>query len=283
MKKYLYIFLTFAFGGALASCQKAEEGTEPGTTSDPTAVVFAYAADDDSHNPDSDLRLRIATNDKAQKVYVFYEDTLSYQSNLASMGKDGYADYVVKNGTEVSGAVANSVTESYITGLNGFYDLSVAAVSGGKATVKTIRVFGVIWEDICEGTYRVQYSKRPLAPIMGGFEFPTTFQHNPIFPNQYRYKDVFGKGYHVILNLTGDEGEDDMGVYKCFSINGCPTGFEYSNYGMIFVSTYADYNGDPSYYDNTNLYENNSMYSYNTYHVEAGPLVNGYDAFRPAQ
>ena len=86
MKKYLSIFLTFAFAGALASCQKAEEGTEPGTTSDPTAVVFAYAADDDSHNPDSDLRLRIATNDKAQKVYVFYEDTLSYQSNLASMG-----------------------------------------------------------------------------------------------------------------------------------------------------------------------------------------------------
>lgn len=50
-------------------------------------------ATDEAHDPDCDLLLRIATNNKAEKVYVFYEDTTSYQNNIASMGKEAYADF----------------------------------------------------------------------------------------------------------------------------------------------------------------------------------------------
>ena len=280
MKKYLYILLSAAFVAFFASCE-ADEGSEPGSTSEPTAVVFAYAADDDSHDPDCDLRVRIASNDKAQKVYLFYEDTLSYQSNIASLGKEGYAKYVVEKGTEVSGAAGGNVAETYVTGLNGYYELSVAAVSGDKMTVRTIRVLGVVWQDLCTGTYYVQYRSRPLSNIMGGYTFDPTFQSNPLDPAKFRYKDLFGKGYHMILTLTGDTDEDSDGVFYCFSMSGTETPFSYGSYGTIYAATYADYTGYTAYYAFTNLYEDYTMYSYNLYYVSAGALCYGYDCFFP--
>ena len=130
MKKNLFIYvLLFLLGGVatFTSCT-VDEGTEPGNDSEPSILIYQYAASR-PNNPDNDVVLRFATNSKTESAYYLVEPTETKEANVASMGEEGYKDYVVSEGIKIEGASGSTTVDVVVTDLYGEYTITAVAVS----------------------------------------------------------------------------------------------------------------------------------------------------------
>ena len=218
MKKYIIMSLAAALTFCFTSC-KEDNGTEPGTDSQPAATIYTYEPSAPL-NPDNDVNIRFVCNSKTSEAYYLVEKTTEKEAH--KMSEAAYADFVVANGTKLqltedkhSGGKVSEVT---VAGLLGDYTITAVAANGGTKTSATKTFRGLMWEDVVTGTY--MYSNANVQFLMGEITSrPTTLQICTTDETLYRFKDAFGEGMHMKINLLPDlVGEDEGGVYTFFRV-----------------------------------------------------------------
>lgn len=135
---------------ALTACSE-DQGTEPGSDANPTVTIFQYAPGD-GYNVDNDIKLRICANNQTAEAYYLTELTADKEENLSTMGEVGYMNYVIENGTKVTGIEGESDADVILTGLIGDYTITVVAVNGSRKTASEITFYGIQWDSLGQGT-----------------------------------------------------------------------------------------------------------------------------------
>lgn len=287
MKKYIYhLFMLLLATATMTSCAE-EEGTEPGNDSNPAVIVYQYKASR-PNNPDNDVVIRFATNSRTTEAYYLAETAADKNKRIASLGKEGYMDYVVSNGTKVADISGASNVDVILTDLYGEITITAVAVGDGAKTSSETTFTGLAWTDVASGTYHFtnqSVSGTPSATISGMASIPTVLQVCTTDANLYRFTDVFGKGYHLKINLIDIKGSDAGGEYQFFRIPSGETSFVAGKNGPVSVRDVGYWQGDDTFVTEggyeSGIYANHECFLFITYHVTAGVLGYGYDSFIP--
>ena len=271
--------LTFCF----TSC-KEDNGTEPGTDSQPAATIYTYEPSAPL-NPDNDVNIRFVCNSKTSEAYYLVEKTTEKEAH--KMSEAAYADFVVANGTKLqltedkhSGGKVSEVT---VAGLLGDYTITAVAANGGTKTSATKTFRGLMWEDVVTGTY--MYSNANVQFLMGEITSrPTTLQICTTDETLYRFKDAFGEGMHLKINLLPDlVGEDEGGVYTFFRVKDQVISEFQGN--KVYVRDIGYWQGDDKYVTDhgfeSGMYEDYSCFIYIQCHIGSTNYGYGYDYFIP--
>lgn len=271
--------LTFCF----TSC-KEDNGTEPGTDSQPAATIYTYEPSAPL-NPDNDVNIRFVCNSKTSEAYYLVEKTTEKEAH--KMSEAAYADFVVANGTKLqltedkhSGGKVSEVT---VAGLLGDYTITAVAANGGTKTSATKTFRGLMWEDVVKGTY--MYSNANVQFLMGEITSrPTTLQICTTDETLYRFKDAFGEGMHMKINLLPDlVGEDEGGVYTFFRVKDQMISEFQGN--KVYVRDIGYWQGDDKYVTDhgfeSGMYEDYSCFIYIQCHIGSTNYGYGYDYFIP--
>ena len=223
MRKFINkLFAVVLATAAITSCT-VEEGTVPGNDKDPNVVVYSYTAKK-PYNEDNDVLLRLAFNSKVEEAYYLAEKATEKESKVASMGEQGYMDYVVSNGTKVADVTTEA--DLAITDLYGKYAITVVAVSGTKKASAVAEFTGLEWADVVNGTYYFG-----VKPDVTGKSRATTLQVCTTDNTLYRFKDVFGQDSHMKIQLLPDYTATDAdGTYTYFRIPATETAITYGSY-----------------------------------------------------
>ena len=281
-----YMWVLFALTAFVTSC-KDEEGTEPGGDGTPVITVYDYSAAL-PYNADNDLALRIAANNRVTAAYYLAEPAADQQSRLESLGEEGYAQYVVSNGTQVEGITGNSTVDVTVTDMTGPYVISVVGTNGSSYCLRTVSFTGLAWEDVVNGTYvfgTSAVSGTPAASITGESSLPTTLQVCTTDATLYRFRDVFGEGYSMKINLLDQSGSDSGGTYQFFRVPAIVTPFTFGSYGAVTIEDIGYWQGDSSFVTQGG-YESGMYGDYNcfilvAYLCSGGTIGYGYDYFIP--
>ena len=245
MKKYFSLALSLLAVLAFTACT-ADEGTTPGGDSNPVVTIYTYepAA---PLNPDNDVNIRIAANGKTDEVYYLVEKSTEKESR--NIDDKAYAQYVKDNGVKVD-AVAEEhnggkVFDFTLTDLYGEYTITAVAVKGGTLTSTSVKFLGLDWEDVVEGTY---YFANPNAQVLLGMASnPTTLQVCTTDETLYRFKDVFGNGVHLKINLMPDyQATDAGGTYTFFRVADQRIGVQYQG-NDVYVRDIGYWQGDDEF------------------------------------
>ena len=271
--------LTFCF----TSC-KEDNGTEPGTDSQPAATIYTYEPSAPL-NPDNDVNIRFVCNSKTSEAYYLVEKTTEKEAH--KMSEAAYADFVVANGTKLqltedkhSGGKVSEVT---VAGLLGDYTITAVAANGGTKTSATKTFRGLMWEDVVKGTY--MYSNANVQFLMGEITSrPTTLQICTTDETLYRFKDAFGEGMHLKINLLPDlVDEDEGGVYTFFRVKDQMISEFQGN--KVYVRDIGYWQGDDKYVTDhgfeSGMYEDYSCFIYIQCHIGSTNYGYGYDYFIP--
>lgn len=280
MKKNLLIYFGIFLGMlSFFSCTE-EEGTEPGNDSTPSLVAYQYTVSL-PYDVDCDTQIRLAVNNRIEAAYYLVEKSETKAENVASMGMEGYLDYVVEHGTKVEEIPASLNADIFITQLMGEYAITVVGVGDGQKVYSEFTFTGILWTDVATGTYQPasMYS-------LGLTDIATTLQVCGDDPTTYRFKDLYGTGKHLVVNMLDQEGSDENGNYSFFRIPPTATCWSYGSYGTINVRDVGYWQGNDAYVTvggyESGMYENYDCFLCIQYYVEAGYLSSGgygYDYF----
>ena len=283
MKKYIIMSLAAALTFCFTSC-KEDNGTEPGTDSQPAATIYTYEPSAPL-NPDNDVNIRFVCNSKTSEAYYLVEKTTEKEAH--KMSEAAYADFVVANGTKLqltedkhSGGKVSEVT---VAGLLGDYTITAVAANGGTKTSATKTFRGLMWEDVVTGTY--MYSNANVQFLMGEITSrPTTLQICTTDETLYRFKDAFGEGMHLKINLLPDlVDEDEGGVYTFFRVKDQMISEFQGN--KVYVRDIGYWQGDDKYVTDhgfeSGMYEDYSCFIYIQCHIGSTNYGYGYDYFIP--
>ena len=103
MKKYIENLFLVLFALLVFTACSDEQGTDAGNDSQPRVTLYKYNAQPPL-NPDNDVLVRVAANNKVQEAYYFAENTET--KDARGMSEAEYADFVIANGqkiTEING------------------------------------------------------------------------------------------------------------------------------------------------------------------------------------
>lgn len=279
MKRHIFGMMAAAVLALTFTSCSEEQGTEPG--SDPSANITLYQYQPSSpYDADADRHIRIAANSKVKEAYILCEDTASYAARLQELGENGYAEYVKSNGSRLADISGASSADSVFTNLGGTYVFSVVAVANNGSLVRKQTSFtGIAWMDVAEGTMSF-----PEKSVFADFGSVTTvLQQRSDNPSQYRIKDMFKTGYHLLFTTHGETLTDEEGFkYKLATVPKQDTGYTYGSYGSIYVADIATYDADASYQSYVQMYEDGSCVFYNYEYVTAGSIGYGYYIFYPS-
>ena len=273
MRKYINKLFAVVLATATITSCTVEEGTVPGNDKDPNVVVYSYTAKK-PYNEDNDVLLRLAFNSKVEEAYYLAEKATEKESKVASMGEEGYMDYVVSNGTKVADVTTEA--DLAITDLYGKYAITVVAVSGAKKASAVAEFTGLEWADVINGTYYFG-----VKPDVTGESRATTLQVCTTDNTLYRFKDVFGKDSHMKFQLLPDyTGTDADGAYTYFRVPATDTPFTYGNYGTVGVRDIGYWQGNTAWItDNgyeSGMYEDYTCYISVQYYCSGGSLGYGW-------
>ena len=288
MKKYFSLTMSLLAMLTFTACTQ-EEGTTPGGDSTPYVNIMQYEVSSPL-NPDNDVLLRIVANNKASDVYYLAEKTAD--KDARNMSAEAYADYVITNGTKASLEAdqqsGGKVLDVTLTDLFGEYTITAVASNGGAKTYSSTVFTGLDWATVAEGTY--QFGVANIISIAGAMT-PTTLQVCTTNDKLYRFKDVFGAGQHLKINLLSMKGKDSDGEYTYFRIPAQKTGMQFGSYGDVSIRDVGYWQGDDSWItDNgyeSGMYEDYFCFIMAQYYVSAGSLGysagsgNNYDFFIP--
>jgi hypothetical protein len=278
MKKYIYLFSVLFATVAMTSCVE-EEGTVPGNDSSPAVTIYQYVVSKPL-NADNDVAIRVAANNRTTEAYYLAEKTVDKNTRIASLGEDGYNDYVVSNGVKLSEISGESNADVTLTDLYGEYTITAVAVGDGKKTSAATVFNGLDWTTVATGTYYFFNTGR-----LGVESNPATLQVCTTNDQLYRFKDVFANGYHMKINLLSLKGRDSYGEYTFFRIPVTDTPFTYGTYGAVSARDIGYWQGSDAWItDNgyeSGMYEDYYCFLYIQYFVSAGNMGYGYDEFVP--
>lgn len=280
--KYFHGFVTALCAFGFAACV-AEQGAVPGNDPAPAVTIFSYTPDL-PYNADNDISLRFATNEQTSDAYYLAEPTADRDARVASVGENGYMDYVVSNGERLTGISGESASDVILTDLMGEYTITAVAVGNGGKTASAISFTGLEWENIVSGTY-----------YFGAVAFTSDFEPRPTVLQKctsdetlYRFKDVFADGYSLKINiLPGYTATDEDGTYRFFRIAAQPTPYTYGSYGSVYIRDIGYWQGNDAFVTNngyeSGMYEDGYCFLCAQYYVSAGSLGYGYDEFVPGR
>lgn len=266
---------------ALAGCTE-DFGTEPGNDNAPAVSVFTYntAAPND---PDVDATYRVAVNNKTDKLYYLAEPATSTAES------DGIvAQRVVSQGTEVvlgtDSVTGGRVADVVVKNMVGEYNVHFVAAKGNQLTLNTQSFTGLEWVDAATGTY--YFSARGQAYLGMPASKAATLQYLKTAPTQYRFKNLYGIGYSLVLNKTSESGADDYDTFDFYRVPSQQTPASYGSYGTISVRDIGYWQNDDSYafsegygcYVYNNALKHSAIISIQ-YFVSAGSLGNAWDQF----
>ncbi|MEL5892250.1 hypothetical protein AAE250_01945 [Bacteroides sp. GD17] len=281
MKRYIYTLFTVLIATVTFTSCSDDEGTNPGNDSAPAVTLYQYTASR-PNNPDNDIILRLATNNKTTEVYYLAEKTSEKEAHVASMGESGYMDYVVSNGKKVDGLSAASTADVTVVDLYGAYTITAVAVGGNKKTSAETTYTGLEWTDVVTGTYYYGASPK-LIEALGLTSSPTTLQLCTTDATLYRFKDVFGPGYSLKIKLIDYTGSDDDGKYQFFRVPATDTPFVYGSHGTVNVRDIGYWQGNDAFVTEggyeSGMYGNYNCFIYIQYYVAVGGIDYGYDSF----
>lgn len=63
----------------------------------------------------------------------------------------------------------------------------------------------------------------------------------------YRFKDLYGTGKHLVINMLEQQGTDESGTYSFFRIPATATSWSYGSYGTISVRDIGYWQGNDAY------------------------------------
>ena len=279
MKKHIYnLFAVLLATAAMTSCT-VEEGTEPGNDAQPNVVMYQYTVKK-PYNEDNDVAIRMAFNNKVEAAYYLVEKATEKESRIASMGEEGYMDYVVSNGIKVADATGEA--DITITDLYGKHAITAVAVSGSQKASAATEFTGLEWTDVVAGTYYFNFGSK----FSGMDSRPTTLQICTTDATLYRFKDVFGEGANMKIQLMPDyKAADDGGTYTYFRVPAVETPFTYGSHGTVGVRDIGYWQGSEAWITTngyeSGMYEDYNCFVYVQYYVSAGNLGYGYDFFVP--
>lgn len=280
MKKMIYnlsrLVLTCCVAAALVACTE-ETGSEPGNDPSPKVTVYQYPAPRPD-NPDNDIVVRFAANRQTESAYYLVEKTSDAESRATSLGEEGYMDYVVSNGEKINGISGVSNADVTIRDLYGAYTVTAVAVGGTARTASRTSFTGLEWSNVTKGTYyfeAVPNLKLPPASIV--LQVCTTDK------SLYRFKDVFGPGYSLKINILDLTGSDENGEYRYFRVPVTETPITYGDHGAVGVRDIGYWQGSDAWVTEngyeSGMYSNYDCFIYVQYFVSAGNLGYNYDRF----
>ena len=287
MKKNIFMaFLGLAAAFCMTSCSE-EDGTNPGSDGKPVVTIYQYDSSSsfdagDDYDSDVDCCIRFATNSASQAVYYLAETADEFNANYAELGKEGYMNYVVNNGTKVEDLTGAGEKEVVLKNLKGAYVIAAVATRGGSKTLSTVSFEGANWETVAVGTY--------YFTVLGGLGLDATegvqLQRLASDETKWRFNSVFGNGRHMnITMMPGYTGEDEDGEYNFFRVPSQTIGLNYGSYGAISVRDIGYWQGDDSFVTvggyESGMYEDYSCFIFVQYFVSAGNLGYDYDYFVP--
>jgi hypothetical protein len=215
MKRYFESAMMLLFVGLAFMACKEEAGTEPGGDGTPVATLYQYASSGD-YNPDNDCFIRVSANSATESAYYLAE--LTSEKEARGLSKEQYADYVVSNGTKMSGISGVSEQDVYITGLKGLYTVSVVAVNGSTKTIQQTEFAGLDYKPFGVGIYESEFF---------GEAWEVEIEYSEI-GNRYRIVNCWYDGYGFAFSPSGKS----VTVYPSKT----ETGYEHSKYGMVSVT-----------------------------------------------
>ena len=279
MKKYIYsLFAVLLATATMTSCTE-EEGTVPGNDSKPNVVMYTYKATK-PYNEDNDIAVRLAFNNKVEEAYYLAEKATEKEAHIASLGEEGYMDYVVSNGTKVADVTADA--DLTLTGMYGKYAITAVAVSGNQKAAATAEFTGLDWADVVTGTYYFKVR----TDVTGIESNATTLQVCTTDATLYRFKDVFGTNAHMKIQLLPDYTATDAdGTYTYFRIPAVETPFTYGSHGAVGIRDVGYWQGSSAWITDdgyeSGMYEDYYCFIMAQYYVAAGNLGYGYEFFEP--
>jgi len=284
MKNKIYqIFIAFFAISFMSSCNE-DLGTVPGNDPNPVATIYQYTPSR-PYNADNDILLRVATNNKTVEAYYKVEKTADI-----SMNESAYMDYVVANGIKLTDISGESTADIALTGLYGDYTITVVAVgkNGTKTSAKTT-FSGLDWTDVATGVYYFQPNNKAanatIIKNLFGASTPAVLQICTTNNKLYRFKDIFGAGYSMKINLLTLTGEDEDGKYTFFRVPVTDTPGTYGSYGAVSVRDIGYWQGNDSFVTTggyeSGMYEDYSCFVYVQYFFATASITYNYDFFIP--
>lgn len=214
MKKYINVLVMFFLTILVFTSCKEEAGTVPGTDGTPVITLYQYAAEAPEYNPDNDLRIRVAANSQVSEAYYLVEPVTDKTERIKDLGETGYMIYVLDNGEKIEGISGASNADIMVTDVQGQCAITVVGTNGSNMSSKEVLFNGLTWNDVVTGTYvfgTKSIQGGAAADIVGKTSVPTTLQVCTTNPDLYRFKDVFGTGYSMKINLIDLKGSDKDG------------------------------------------------------------------------
>lgn len=288
MKKLVYIFIAVLCAATLVSCEKEKYGAVAGNDTTPFAVINVFTPSDPAYDADTDVFARLTANNNTSDLYYFAE--LTETKEARNLAPEAYGDYVIQNGTKVtlkeSGFDGSQGADVYITGLKGDNTITLCAVNAaGKQYTVSTKFIGVNWQTVATGTYEFQNAF--VINALGASEVSgIELQQRADKPTSFRFKNLYGPGYHLsIVTYPDYVGEDEDGKYVFFRIPEQGTGLSHKSYGAINVRDVGYWQGDDGFifeggYE-SGMYEDYFCFICNQTYVTAGNAGYGYDYFIP--
>lgn len=228
MKSTIYKLMMMVTVALFIACSE-DEGTDVGSDSMPKVTIYQYTAEK-PYNADNDTRVRFAINNKVESLYYLAEETAEQEARIASLGEDGYIDYVMQNGTKVEFVEGELNADVMITGMSGSYTITAVAVRGGSKTSASTIFVGINWTDF-----------KPVLSQMNIFTgevIETELQYASII-DKYRVVDPWGTGVSIVFAWDG-------GRNVVFDSSAIATGWMHPNYDEV---TFYPSSGNSYYWE----------------------------------
>lgn len=268
MKKNIYklVVLAMAIFGVTA-CHPEFEGQMPGNDKNPKAAMYTYAPtkEDGNYDSDTDVRVLITGNDKAQQVYYKAFKT----ADIENMSETQIISDVMGSGQSVQNP--GEGVNVFLTGLQGNNTICAVAVNSNNQTLTKTTFFGKTWTTVATGTLTAAFldGTKNLTSVSG-----LELQHSEDNTSLYRIKNAYGFGVHlpiaVVSGPMDDGGYYHDGTAYQITIEKTPLPATYGNYGTVSVADYSTYKADESYLEYNFLYADYYMICYTAYTVSAG-------------
>lgn len=234
----------------MASCS-ADEGTEPGSDSKPVVTLYSFVPEDESYDPDNDVTVRFAQNNKVDEIYYYVENAADVENYIDTNGEESYIQKILAEGTKLSFNPEDEFTDVTLTGLLGDYTISAVAVRGNKHQRSSVAFTGVRWTTLATGVY-----KFGLPQITGITSNTTELQRCDDQEGLYRFKNVYGSRRSLTINMLDLHGNSTSGAFTLFRVPRQDTGFTFSSYGAVYVQDVGYWQDDESFVTNITGYQN---------------------------
>ena len=281
MKKLAYIFSIALLGLFAASCE-VQEGTVPGSDGKPQVTIFQYTPSSE-YNSDEDIKIRFVKNKQTTSAKFLVELTKDKAAAIETDGEKAYIEKVLSTGTDID-FTDEGIADTLFTGLANFYDITVVAINSGKKELCSSTFEGLAWTPGITGTYTI-YNGTMLG--LAGGPITTELQQCESDSTLYRFKDLFGPGKSIKIQLTDDEPFEDPGFGYCnyFRVKRQDTPLVHPSYGAVDILDYGYGYNDTYFYDygyNCYMYQDDKYCVLNLiYHVSAGNFNSLGDVFEP--